>query len=141
MVWNKLGLAAVFAVLFFGPAYAETINITVDISDQLMYVQTDTGYDDVYPVSTARQGYHTPRGDFQPTGMQRMHYSKEFDNAPMPNSIFFYNGYAIHATYDTKHLGSPASHGCIRLHPVHAERLYEMVKEAGMGNTFISIVP
>lgn len=141
MVWNKLALGAVFAALFFTPALAETVNITIDVGDQLMYVQTDTGFNDVYPVSTARKGYHTPQGEFQPYTMARMHYSKKYDNAPMPNSIFFQGGYAIHATYDIKHLGHPASHGCVRLHPEHAARLYEMVKEAGMNNTFIEIVP
>lgn len=141
MAWNKLALGAVFAALFFTPASAGTVSITIDVSDQLMYVQTDEGFNDVYPVSTARKGYHTPIGDYKPTRMAKMHYSKTYDNAPMPHSIFFYNGYAIHATYDKKNLGRPASHGCVRLHPTHAARLYGMVKEAGMENTFIEIVP
>ena len=141
MVWSKLGIAALFAALFITPAYAETVSITIDVSDQLMYVQTDEGYNEVYPVSTGRKGYNTPTGEFQPYRLARMHYSRKYDNAPMPNSIFFKGGYAIHATYDKKRLGRPASHGCVRLHPVHAERLYEMVKDAGMSNTYISIIP
>ena len=141
MAWSKLGIAALFAALFITPAYAETVNITIDVSDQLMYVQTDEGYNEVYPVSTGRKGYNTPTGEFQPYRLARMHYSRKYDNAPMPNSIFFKGGYAIHATYDKKRLGRPASHGCVRLHPVHAERLYEMVKDAGMSNTYISIIP
>jgi lipoprotein-anchoring transpeptidase ErfK/SrfK len=141
MRWNSLALGAVFAALFFTPAMAERINITVDISDQVMYVDTDYGVQEVYPVSTARKGYRTPTGNYQPYHMARMHYSRKYDNAPMPNSIFYHGGYAIHATYDVKRLGRPASHGCVRLHPEHAARLFSMVKEAGMSNTSITIVP
>lgn len=141
MLWNKLALGAVLTALFFSPAAAEQINITIDVSDQTMYVDTDFGVQDVYPVSTARKGYRTPKGDFKPYTMAKMHYSRKYDNAPMPHSIFFHGGYAIHATYDIKNLGRPASHGCIRLHPEHAERLYYMVKEVGMKNTSITIVP
>lgn len=141
MLWNKFTLGAVFAALFFSPAMAEQVNITIDISDQTMYVDTDFGVQDVYPVSTGRKGYKTPSGDFRPYHMAKMHYSRKYDNAPMPNSIFFHGGYAIHATYDIKNIGRPASHGCVRLLPEHAVRLYSMVKEAGMKNTSITIVP
>jgi lipoprotein-anchoring transpeptidase ErfK/SrfK len=57
-----------------------------------------------------------------------MHYSKKYDNAPMPHSIFFSGGYAIHATPHVGNLGRPASHGCVRLHPEHAAQLYTMTK-------------
>ena len=69
-----------------------------------------------------------------------MHYSSKYDNAPMPNSIFFHGGYAIHATYDIKRLGRPASHGCIRLSPQNARWLFQLVKDYGKENTFIEIV-
>lgn len=142
MNWNKIFYAVVFTALFFIPAAkADVLNITVDISDQIMYVQSNSGLQEVYPVSTARKGYRTPFGEFRPYHMAKMHYSKKYDNAPMPNSIFFHGGYAIHATYDIKRLGRPASHGCVRLSPEHAQRLYYMVKEAGMQNTSITIVP
>jgi lipoprotein-anchoring transpeptidase ErfK/SrfK len=70
-----------------------------------------------------------------------MHYSKKYDNAPMPHSIFFKGGYAIHGTYDVRKLGRPASHGCVRLHPDDAAVLYEIVEYYGMENTVIRIVP
>jgi lipoprotein-anchoring transpeptidase ErfK/SrfK len=60
-----------------------------------------------------------------------MHYSKKYDNAPMPHSIFFRGGYAIHGTYATGALGRPVSHGCVRLSPAHAAQLYDMVKREG----------
>jgi len=145
MTWSKLAtklsIGAVFAALFFSPAKADFVDITIDVSEQLMYVQTGYGQQEVYPVSTARKGYKTPYGDFSPYYLAKMHYSKKYDNAPMPHSIFFKGGYAIHATYDIKRLGRPASHGCIRLHPEHAERLFYWVKEVGMDHTAIRIVP
>ncbi|MCX7900356.1 MAG: L,D-transpeptidase, partial [Methylocystis sp.] len=48
-----------------------------------------------------------------------------------PYSIFFRGGYAIHGTYATAQLGTPASHGCVRLSPAHAKMLYEMVQREG----------
>lgn len=114
------------------------VRIVIDISEQTMWVGTpDSVYE--WEVSTARRGYYTPRGVFQPTRLAKMHYSKKYDNAPMPNSIFFLGGYAIHATYDVKNLGRPASHGCVRLHPQNAQWLFQLVNEYGAENTFIQI--
>ncbi|MGC2589216.1 MAG: hypothetical protein WA445_23540 [Pseudolabrys sp.] len=47
----------------------------------------------VWPVSTGHSGYDTPSGDFQPFRTEKDHYSQEWDDAPMPNSIFFSNGW------------------------------------------------
>lgn len=113
--------------------------ITIDKSEQTMYVETPTDYYE-WDVSTARQGYRTPNGDFQPYLLKKMHYSRKYDNAPMPHSIFFHGGYAIHATLDIKRLGRPASHGCIRLSPQNARWLFTIVKEYGPDNTYIKIV-
>lgn len=113
--------------------------ITVDKSEQRMYVETPTDYYE-WDVSTGRKGYNTPVGDYQPYLIKPMHYSSKYDNAPMPNSIFFHGGYAIHATYDVKRLGRPASHGCIRLSPQNAKWLYRLVKDYGKDNTYIRIV-
>jgi len=57
----------------------------------------------------------------------------------MPHSIFFLGGYAIHATYYINQLGRPASHGCIRLHPQNAAKLYSLVQKHGMKSTRITI--
>lgn len=141
MKLNKFLLAVVLTALSFTAAKADMLNITVDLSDQIMYVQNDQGLEEVYPVSTARKGYRTPTGEYKPYHLAKMHYSRKYDNAPMPNSIFFHGGYAIHATYDVKRLGRPASHGCVRLSPDHAARLYSMVQIVGMSNTYIRIVP
>ena len=126
-------------VAMTGVAKAEDVIITVDVSDQIMLVETPTDYYE-WNVSTGRKGYNTPRGVFQPYHMAKMHYSRKYDNAPMPNSIFFHGGYAIHATYDVKRLGRPASHGCVRLSPQNAKWLYRLVKDYGKENTYIRIV-
>ena len=92
-----------------------------------------------WDVSTGREGYSTPRGIYQPYLLKPMHYSSKYENAPMPNSIFFHGGYAIHATEAINNLGRPASHGCVRLHPQNARWLYQIVKEYGKENVFIIV--
>lgn len=141
MSWNKTILAAVFAFLLAVPAQAYTVEITVDISEQTMRVKTKDGHDEVYPVSTAGKGKRTPTGEYTPYLMRKMHYSSRYNNAPMPFSIFYSGNYAIHGTNSIGKLGRPASNGCVRLHPEHAKRLFGMVRNAGMDNTYIRIVP
>ena len=121
-------------------AVAQEVDITIDLSEQEMFVQTPSG-NALWPVSTGRQGYRTPSGTYTPYRITEMHYSKKYDDAPMPFSIFFKGGYAIHGTYDVKRLGRPASHGCVRLHPEAAQSLYGVVEYYGMENTVIRIVP
>lgn len=133
-------VAVVIAAIFILVTGAKAeVFITVVKSDQVMYVETPTDTFE-WRVSTARSGYKTPTGDFKPYLLKKMHYSKKYDNAPMPNSIFFHGGYAIHATYDVKNLGRPASHGCIRLSPRDAKWLYQLVREYEKENTYIRIV-
>jgi len=137
----KIGLCVfAFAAGWLVADYARAdVNIVVDKSAQIMIVDTPTDQY-VWEVSTGREGYDTPTGNFQPYLLKPMHYSSKYENAPMPNSIFFHGGYAIHATYDIKHLGRPASHGCVRLSPQDAKWLYRLIKEHGKENTYIQIV-
>ena len=118
---------------------APEVQIRVDISSQTMTVNVNGWTYGRWKVSTARDGYYTPRGTWRPFLLKKMHYSRKYDNSPMPNSIFFLGGYAIHATYYLKQLGRPASHGCIRLHPQNAARLYALVQKHGMKATRITI--
>jgi hypothetical protein len=91
-----------------------------------------------WPVSTGKAGYDTPNGKFKAFRMERDHYSKEWDDAPMPHSIFFTTkGHAIHGSTDTRRLGSPASHGCVRLLPANAKKLFELVEQEGVLNTTV----
>ena len=112
-------------MLLTTPAMAQT-DITISKSRQRMIVHSSEGSYS-WPVSTARRGYYTPTGVFYPYSLQPMHYSRKYDNAPMPHSIFFSGGYAIHATPHTGNLGRPASHGCVRLSPGNAATLYGIV--------------
>jgi hypothetical protein len=124
-------LALVSAALFISIGAARaTVQIHIDLSTQRMHVESSKGSYS-WPVSTARSGYVTPRGSFAPTGLQKMHYSRKYHMSPMPHSIFFNGGYAIHGTYATGALGRPASHGCVRLAPGNAAALYKMVQAEG----------
>jgi lipoprotein-anchoring transpeptidase ErfK/SrfK len=114
--------------------------ITIDISEQSMVVQGDDGVIYTWDVSTGRPGHATPKGSFRPIRMSEIWYSSKYENAPMPWSIFFHGGYAIHGTTDLRHLGHVASHGCVRLDPANAKLLYDLVGDVGMGNVKIRLV-
>jgi len=118
---------------------APEVEILVDISNQTMTVDVNGWTYGRWKVSTARDGYYTPRGSWRPFMLKKMHYSRKYDISPMPNSIFFLGGYAIHATHYINQLGRPASHGCIRLHPQNAAKLYSLVQKHGLKSTRITI--
>lgn len=120
-------LIVAIALLFSSSALAQ-YDVVISKRSQTMSVYEDGELIERWPVSTARKGYYTPTGSFHPYSYQLMHYSKKYDNAPMPHSIFFSGGYAIHATPHVGSLGRPASHGCVRLHPANASQLYSMTK-------------
>ena len=73
--------------------------------------------------------------------LTRTHFSHKYHMSPMPYSIFFAGGYAIHGTYSTGSLGRPASHGCVRLAPGNAETLYHMVQAEGARITIYGSPP
>ncbi|MEM8813539.1 MAG: L,D-transpeptidase [Pseudomonadota bacterium] len=134
-------LCAIFVAMVFtlpSESYASIV-AKIDISSQRMHVYVNGKSRYSWPVSTARRGYRTPIGSFRPTRMHRTYYSRKYHNSPMPHSIFFYGGYAIHGTGAIKNLGRPASHGCIRLHPTNARALFNLVRSHGPGNTRIRI--
>lgn len=119
--------------------FAASLVAHIDISSQTMTVSKYGFVVHRWKVSTARNGYYTPRGQYRPQRMARMWYSRKYDMAPMPYSIFFRGGYAIHGTNHVKRLGSPASHGCVRLQTGNAAALYSMVQQVGPKNVKIVI--
>lgn len=121
------------------PAYAAKVVAQVDLSSQRMTVKVNGKTQYRWKVSTGRLGYSTPSGTYRPQRLERTWYSTIYDNAPMPYSIFFHRGYAIHGTTSIGRLGRRASHGCIRLHPANAGRLFNLVRRYGMGNTRVVI--
>jgi hypothetical protein len=129
----------IVALLLFGPARAQaTVVVTVDKTDQRLTVTVDGAPRYNWPVSTARWGYSTPNGTYRPRRLARKWFSRKYDWSPMPYSIFFNGGYAIHGSYEISRLGRPASHGCIRLHPSNAATLFALVK-ANMHDTQIVV--
>lgn len=132
-------IAAVTLVMLAGAPARADIVVQIDKSSQRMTVSVDGSPRYTWPVSTGGGGYGTPSGSFRPQSMQRMHFSRKYYNSPMPHSIFFYYGFAIHGTNDIARLGGPASHGCVRLHPSHAAALYGLVQRNGAGSTRIEI--
>ena len=111
----------------------------IDLSTQSMKVFNGDEMIYDWKVSTARRGYRTPIGNYKPLYLVKMHYSRQYNNSPMPYSIFFNGGYAIHGTSSVRNLGKKASHGCVRLHPKNAQKLYKLVLKYGKANTTIEI--
>ncbi|MBO0661178.1 L,D-transpeptidase [Jiella sp. MQZ9-1] len=133
-------LAAVVAACFFMVSEAEAgLVARVDLSSQTLTVIQDGEIMYRWPVSTARRGYRTPTGSWRPKRLQRMWYSRKYDMSPMPYSVFYNGGYAIHGTGAISRLGRPASHGCVRLHPANARTFYGLVRMNGIGNTRIVV--
>ena len=121
------------------PVAAANVSIVIDLSDQHMHVSVDGASKYSFDVSTGRKGYTTPRGSYSVQRMYQEYYSRKYDDAPMPYAIFFRGGFAIHGTNDTGRLGRVASHGCVRLAPDNARRLYNLVLQHGSGNVSIRV--
>src|SRR5471032_1122176 len=135
-------LVALASLMFFAAAGAAQakVSITVDKNAQLMTVAVDGVERYRWPVSTGNPSHETPNGSFQTFRMEEDHFSKEFDDAPMPHSIFFTKlGHAIHGTDSVNRLGSPASHGCVRLSRANASTLYALVEKEGVLNTTVTL--
>ena len=135
---RKLAIAFAFLVLANASAFAGLV-ARVDVSKQSMTVSENGRVLYHWRVSTAGRGYHTPRGSYRPTRLHRMWYSRKYDNSPMPHSVFFRGGYAIHGTNHVRSLGRPASHGCVRLAPGSARAFYNLVKAHGRKNMRIIV--
>ena len=127
-------------MLFASGAAQAKISITVDKDAQMMTVAVDGVERYQWPVSTGNPSHETPNGSFRTFRMEADHYSKEFDDAPMPHSIFFTKlGHAIHGTDSEGKLGNPVSHGCVRLSRANATTLYAMVEKDGVLNTTVTL--
>jgi len=128
----------VFAVALTNSASAAIV-VDIDRSVQRMAVIVDGVPRYNWRVSTARRGYITPPGTYHPEMLARHWFSRKYYNSPMPHSIFFYGGFAIHGSYEISHLGRPASHGCVRLDAGNAAVLFGLVQREGMSTTTIVI--
>jgi len=131
-------ILTISAVLCGLTAAQAGVVVTVDKSAQRLTVTVDGARRYEWPVSTARIGYMTPVGSYRPERLERQWFSRKYDWSPMPYSIFFDGGYAIHGSYEISRLGRPASHGCIRLHPKNAAILFALVQQ-NVSNTRIVV--
>lgn len=138
-------IVAVSAVLCFclsaASASAANLVANISVSSQTMTVKHNGVVKYRWKVSTARKGYVTPRGSWRAKWLSRHHRSRKYNNAPMPYAVFYNGGYAVHATYDIKRLGRPASHGCVRLHPDNAAKFFSLAQRSGLKNTRIIVSP
>ncbi|WMS41257.1 L,D-transpeptidase [Acuticoccus sp. MNP-M23] len=131
----------ILAGLGTSAAAAKTLVAEIDLSSQQLTVVYKGEALARWKVSTGRAGFRTPPGTFRPQRMYREYFSRQYDGAPMPNSVFYDAGYAIHGSYETSSLGRPASHGCIRLSPANAEKFFDLVVTVGAENTAIRVLP
>jgi lipoprotein-anchoring transpeptidase ErfK/SrfK len=130
---------AMFIVALVAPAGA-TVLVTIDKSNQRMAVAVDNTLRWIWPISTGQLAHDTPSGRYTAFRMEADHFSKEWDDAPMPHSIFFSpTGHAIHGYLNTRGIGSPVSHGCVRLEPANAAKLYALVEKEGLPNTKVVV--
>lgn len=113
--------------------------VRIDRATQTMRVIIDgvPRYD--WRVSTGRRSLPTPGGVYHPQRLAARWFSRKYHNSPMPHSIFFRGGIAIHGTYETAWLGRAVSHGCVRLQPGNAAVLFNLVEREGMGATTIVV--
>jgi hypothetical protein len=119
---------------------AARIEVIVNKVGQKLTVKVDGRTEYVWPISSGARGYTTPSGKFKPFRLEEEHYSKEWDDAPMPHAIFFTDrGHAIHGTLYEKSLGRPVSHGCVRLSQENARTLFELVEANGLGSTTVVV--
>ena len=137
-------LSAILAIAGFIAALTATTSradvvARVDLSSQTMHVTVNGRTYARWKISSGRRGYRTPTGTWRAKWTKRMHYSRKYDNSPMPYSVFYHRGYAVHGTNYVRRLGRPASHGCIRLRTANARKFYNLVRRHGRRNTLIKV--
>ena len=137
---QALGISSIFAIAatiaLAAPATAGVV-AKVDLGGQEMNVYVDGKLRHSWSIASGRRGYDTPTGSYRPQRLEREWYSRQYDDAPMPYSVFFSGGYAIHGGYGR--MGRPASHGCIRLQTANAATLFKLISSHGAGSTRIVI--
>ncbi len=116
-----------------------TLFARINLTTQTMVVQAGGKTIHTWKVSTGAPGYSTPAGSFKPSWMAQMWHSRQYDDAPMPYSVFFNGGIAVHGTMNPGSLGSPRSHGCVRLATSNAATFFKLVNRHGMAQTRIIV--
>ncbi|MEE4236199.1 MAG: L,D-transpeptidase [Anderseniella sp.] len=146
MNWKAKIAGAVAGIFTAGMIMAGTATASlagvvanVDLSSQTMRVTVNGKHYASWKISSGRKGFSTPTGAWRAKWTAKMHYSRKYYNSPMPYSVFYHGGYAVHGTNYVSKLGRPASHGCIRLHTANARAFYNLVNKYGRKNTLIRV--
>ncbi len=116
-----------------------TLVARIDLTSQTMTVKAGGKTIHTWKVSTGAPGYATPAGNFRPSWMAKDWRSRQYDDAPMPYSVFFNRGIAVHGTTNPGSLGRAASHGCVRLTTSNAGKFFKLVQRHGMAPTRIVV--
>jgi lipoprotein-anchoring transpeptidase ErfK/SrfK len=139
----KLGtvtLAAFFAFLApMSPNARADVLAHIDLSEQRLHLYVDGEKVDTWKISAGKKKGWTHTGTFRPQFLSKNHRSRLFRGAPMPYSVFYDSHWAVHGTTAINRLGTPASHGCVRLHPKNAAVLFNLVAKQGKNNSVIWI--
>ena len=132
-------MSALFVSFLATDRASAAVLVRIDRATQTMQVIVDgiPRYD--WRISTGRRSLPTPGGVYHPQRLAERWFSRKYHNSPMPHSIFFRGGIAIHGTYETAWLGRSVSHGCVRLQPANAAALFGLVEREGMGATTIVV--
>jgi len=136
---RRVVVAAACLFLGFAAEARASVLVTISKSEQRMSVAVDGSERYRWPVSTGRPGYSTPTGSFRPYRLEESWFSRRFDSAPMPHSVFFHYGYAVHGTMEESRLGRPVSHGCVRLNRTNAHVLFHLVKQHGFAQSRVVV--
>lgn len=131
-------LVSALFVVPMSPTHADVM-VSVSKSEQKLAVWVDGKERYRWSVSTGRRGLDTPSGTFHPIRFERKWYSRQYHWSPMPYSIFFHGGYALHGSYERRQLGRPASHGCVRMLPANAAILFNLVRKRGRKDAYIVV--
>jgi lipoprotein-anchoring transpeptidase ErfK/SrfK len=100
--------------------------IAVSIGSQRVKIYDANGLFAEAPVSTGMPGHPTPQGVFSVIEKDRYHHSNIYSGAPMPfMQRITWGGVALHAGVLPGH---PASHGCIRMPPDFATKMWGWTK-------------
>ena len=134
----RLSIAAWLAGPIGTSSALADVVVAINKSAQRMTVIVDGVERHHWPISSGLGG-GPPSGSYRPERMERTWFSRKYDWSPMPHSIFFHKGYAIHGTRYVSRLGRRASHGCVRLHPANAAVLFALVQRQGMSRTRIVV--
>jgi len=137
MALAATALGAMFCLS--APARAELV-VNISKSQQKLEVVVNGNEAYRWPVSTGRRGYQTPTGSYHPIRLERHWYSRKYHMTPMPYSVFFHRGYAVHGTMESYNLGRAVSHGCVRLRPDNASILFSLVRRHGIRNTKVVVL-